>query len=87
MIILPACFGWTMIVRLTVLSFLLSVVYAPFPPEHPYHWANPLIDPWWHELSPEVFLKYNHVASAWITCYLLLRLVVAKNNLRTVEEK
>ena len=28
-------------------------VVAPFPPEHPYHFLNPLIDPWWHELDKE----------------------------------
>jgi len=38
---------------LLVLAALVGLSVAPFPEEHPYNWANPLIEPWWIKLEPE----------------------------------
>jgi len=47
---------------LLVLAALVGLSVAPFPEEHPYNWANPLIEPWWVKLEPE---EQKEVYSQW----------------------
>ena len=46
---------------LVSLASLLSVAFAPFPKEHPYHALNPWIEPWWEQLTKdEQKALYSH---------------------------
>eukprot|EP00092_Neocalanus_flemingeri_P018185 GFUD01019682.1.p1 GENE.GFUD01019682.1~~GFUD01019682.1.p1 ORF type:complete len:225 (-),score=54.16 GFUD01019682.1:10-684(-) len=48
---------------LLAVPVLLSVlVVAPFPVGHPYHFLNPFIEPWWHQLDEET---QKAVYSVW----------------------
>jgi len=42
---------------LVLLLGLVNLCVAPFPEDHPYNWANPLIEPWWLKLEPETQKK------------------------------
>jgi len=54
-------FAWTLLTSLVVLAGHAEVAFAPFPPEHAYHWLNPWIEPWWVHLSKSEQEKiYGH---------------------------
>ncbi len=47
---MPGCTVCAYLSTLLVVMLARSVV-APFPEDHPYHFLNPFIEPWWNKLS------------------------------------
>ena len=43
----------SVLVSALVWSTLVTSVVAPFPDDHPYHFLNPYIDPWWETLTSQ----------------------------------
>ena len=41
----------SLLTGLLVWSTSMTSVVAPFPDDHPYHFLNPFIDPWWETLD------------------------------------